>query len=204
MSAGAGQHLSRILPLLATVGGGVLLLAVGWHHLSFFDLVKAALVPLSEKPVFSAGKDDSPQISMDNDVEQIAKWHLFGQKAVGEPVVEKVIEAPETHLELTLHGIFFIPKDSDGYAIIGAPGKEELQYRIGDKIPGGAVLSAIEDNKIILTRSGRHESLSLLKFSIDLSRTPETSGAKKDPPSSPGSLPRHQRLLEMRQPQGGA
>lgn len=89
---------------------------------------------------------------------QLPGWHLFGESPRRPAVLRK---APETALSLRLKGIFYSPGDNHGRAIIAAPGAEEKQYRIGDALPGNAVLRAVLQFKVIIKRGGRLESLSL-------------------------------------------
>lgn len=89
---------------------------------------------------------------------QIADWHLFGvpqaEQEAGPP--------PPTPLNLTLRGVF-ATQGEHAYAIIAdAQGKEE-GYRLGAELPGGVMLKEIYPDHVILSRSGRPETLSLPK-----------------------------------------
>ena len=95
------------------------------------------------------------------DERQIANWHLFGVVSEEKPVQKKALEAPETRLKLTLRGVFATDDGTAGRAIVGDPrGKEEI-YAVGDPLPGGAKLSEIYPDRIILERNGRFETLRL-------------------------------------------
>lgn len=90
---------------------------------------------------------------------QIASWSLFG-KAQNAIVDNKIpTTAPETQLRLTLKGVLLSATSPS--AIIAAQNADEQAYVIGDAIPGGAVLREVYQEKVILERQGRFETLSL-------------------------------------------
>jgi len=96
------------------------------------------------------------------DERQIAAWHVFGEAGADKPA-QKVaaVEAPETSLKLTLRGVFASDDPKDARAIIGDPRGQEKHYAVGDPLPGGAKLSEIYPDRIILERNGRYETLRL-------------------------------------------
>ncbi len=96
--------------------------------------------------------------------QQLANWHVFGE-AGKQAVVKKAtpLSAPETRLRLTLKGVFASDDKGLGQAIIADPKGKEDNYAVGDPLPGGARLSAIYPDRIILERSGRFETLKLPK-----------------------------------------
>lgn len=99
----------------------------------------------------------------------VSSYHLFGDaKKVIKPVAQqKVISAPETRLRLDLKGVFASSKASEALAIIASSKGKDKTYHIGDKIVGGAVLHAIYNDRVILKRSGKLETLSLPKSKIN-------------------------------------
>ncbi|CEG56406.1 type II secretion system protein N [Legionella fallonii] len=66
-------------------------------------------------------------------------------------------------LNVTLVGILLGDVSKESQVIIRASGGEENTYRIGDKIPGGAVIKRIMAHGILVERNGALESLSLPK-----------------------------------------
>lgn len=94
---------------------------------------------------------------------QIAGWHLFGVAGEEKPVEKKAVDAPETRLKLTLRGVFASEESTAGRAIVGDPKGKEENYAVGDPLPGGAKLSEIYPDRIILERNGRFETLRLPK-----------------------------------------
>ena len=100
------------------------------------------------------------------DERQIANWHLFGETGKEKPVKKSAVNAPETRLKLTLRGVFASGESSSAggaRAIIGDPKGKEDSYAPGDPLPGGAKLSEIYPDRIILERNGSFETLRLPK-----------------------------------------
>lgn len=91
---------------------------------------------------------------------RVAALHLFGtapaQGAGGAP-----INAPETTLKLVLNGVLAATDTRDARAIIRAPGGKEKPYRVGDLLPGNAILREIFPDRVLLERNGRYETLPL-------------------------------------------
>ncbi|XOZ34797.1 type II secretion system protein N [Halomonadaceae bacterium KBTZ08] len=88
---------------------------------------------------------------------------LFGRPASGEAENVSAVEretAPETGLTLTLHGVFLASHGEDSSAILSSRESAAERYRVGDELPGGAELVAVERNRILLRRNGEVESLS--------------------------------------------
>ncbi len=100
------------------------------------------------------------------DEQQIASLHLFGEAGKDKPAKKTAVNAPETRLKLTLRGVFASDDSSSANlarAIIGDPRGKEESYAPGDPLPGGAKLSEIYPDRIILERNGRFETLRLPK-----------------------------------------
>ncbi|MGB1091267.1 MAG: type II secretion system protein N, partial [Oceanobacter sp.] len=90
-----------------------------------------------------------------------AQYHLFGELGA-EPVVEAkpvVVDAPDTRLKLTLLGVTVATDEGASGAIIAPSGREGDFYRVGDKVQGRTVLSAVYKDKVILDTSGKLETL---------------------------------------------
>ncbi|MDP0563049.1 MAG: type II secretion system protein N [Candidatus Endonucleobacter sp. (ex Gigantidas childressi)] len=75
------------------------------------------------------------------------------------------IEIPKTKLNLTLHGsLADLQQDkSESSAIIQGSNQEKL-YRIGDNLPGGAILTEVNADHVVLKRNGQFEILSFPDF----------------------------------------
>lgn len=96
-------------------------------------------------------------------ITELTDSHLFGL-ALAQP--GGAINAPETTLNLTLRGIFALDSQR-ALAIIASGGADEQPYKVGDALPGGASVHEIASDKVILERSGRFETLTLPKESLD-------------------------------------
>lgn len=89
--------------------------------------------------------------------------YLFGKaKKITTPVITTNKTLPKTHLNLTLHGIYYSSNPSNSLAMIAnASGKIE-SYKKDAALPGGAILSQIHPKHVILLQNGREEILHLL------------------------------------------
>ncbi len=106
-------------------------------------------------PVTRPAQNSAASTSVD-----LARWHLFGRAAVGNPL--QLSELPETPLDLQLRGIASgTQSDQEGHAIIVDGGGRQWVYKVGDEVPGGAVVKAITPQQVVLERNGQNEALSL-------------------------------------------
>ena len=85
-------------------------------------------------------------------------WHLFGTAGASSGKVVPT-NAPETNLRLTLKGVY--DSSENPSAIIAGPNGAERDYMLGQDVTGGAVLREIYNDRVILERQGRYETLSL-------------------------------------------
>ncbi len=125
---------------------------------------------------FSVGSSDTESI----DYSAIASWHLFGDSNAASAPIPKPKAAPETRLKLTLAGLFYSANASSALAIIAEAGGEALIYRIGDLLAPKVRLAEIHQDRVILSRNGRLETLSLpqdnsRRVSAPLRRSPEAA-----------------------------
>lgn len=111
----------------------------------------------------------SPATSLD----MVAALHLLGRSDESLVANEKApIIAPETRLNLTLRGLVALSSQDDALAIIAQGGGNELSYKVGDTVPGGAVLHEIHADRVILERGGRFETLTLPKEKMVMDTPP--------------------------------
>jgi type II secretory pathway component PulC len=86
----------------------------------------------------------------------IAGMHLFGYYA------SDYNDLPETQLQLTLQGTEVNLTDTDlSLAIIASSGQKTKTYYIGNSIPGGATIHAIQQTRVIINDNGELERLSM-------------------------------------------
>lgn len=92
---------------------------------------------------------------------KVADLHLFGKAAPEKVLIAAPIKAPETRLKLVLNGVFSSDNPAASMAIIAEKGKKDLTYFKGDSVPGNAKLHEIYADRVILSRGGKFETLSL-------------------------------------------
>ena len=92
---------------------------------------------------------------------RLADYHLFGQVGRKEVVKkqEKPREAPKTSLRLALKGVFMSEQAGASGAIVEEIGKKADYYGVGDRLPGNATLEEVYNDRILLRRNGRLETL---------------------------------------------
>ncbi|MBA2491765.1 MAG: type II secretion system protein GspC [Gammaproteobacteria bacterium] len=94
----------------------------------------------------------------------IANLHLFGDAPEVQP---RLVDAPDTRLNLALRGIYATGNDR-ALAIIASDGSNEKFYRLGDAIVGGGVLKAVYGDRVILEHNQRMETLRLPRSRLNL------------------------------------
>ncbi len=129
------------------------------------------LIPAPETPYqVMPSRQASPVVSQSDatnrqQLSKLANLHLFGD-AASKPVAKKVdTKAPETRLNLTLHGVFVADKPEDGAAIIGTSGSVQKYYKVGGGIMSGVTLQAVFNDRVVLLRKGESEVLRFPKVS---------------------------------------
>ena len=93
---------------------------------------------------------------------KIQSWHLFGQVLEDKPVLASApVDAPETQLKLVLKSVLTSDVPGGGSAIIGEQNKlnSDDVYRQGDTVPGGAIVDMILQDRVLLRRNGKLETL---------------------------------------------
>ncbi len=148
-----------------------LVLAIAYSSAQITWRALPAPEPLPLPPTIASStpqKTDAAKTPASNPSSQLAQWHLFGQvqQVVKEVPKQEVI--PETKLNLTLRGLLASTTPEDSGAIIAAPSGKEQFYKIGAALPGGATLTEIHADRIVLEHRGRFETLRLPKKSLNL------------------------------------
>ena len=84
-----------------------------------------------------------------------------GAKPKAAPVEEIITDAPKTSLSIQLTGVVASTTEKKGLAVIASSGSQDT-YSLGDKIKGtSASLKEVYADRIIITNSGRYETLML-------------------------------------------
>jgi len=106
-------------------------------------------------------------------------WDLFGSE-IKETDAKKIAQtenAPDTTLQVRLDGVFRSEIESLSAAIISDGSKPGVLYRVGQSLPQGAELIAVEARRVLLKYNGEIQALRFPKNqgdnSIVLSRVPQ-------------------------------
>lgn len=96
----------------------------------------------------------------------ILERNLFGSRVTGpspsprQLAEEEMEQLPESTLPLTLMGTVVQVRGKKSLAIIlNRDTREEQLYAVGDTVSGGAILSSVARNRVVLLRDGREEIL---------------------------------------------
>lgn len=96
----------------------------------------------------------------------VSRLHLFGLSQ-GNAKASKV-NITKTKLRLALKGVFASTNPLQAFAIIAqsvsAPGRT---FKVGERLPSGAVLHEVRATEVILSRNGRLESLALPRKTLN-------------------------------------
>lgn len=127
----------------------------------------------------------------------IAALNLFGKEELQAAPV--AVDAPETKLNLELQGVFNADIAENSTAIVAERNKSGELYRIGDRLPGNAILDSVFSDHILIRRGANLEKL---LFSDSKIRQQFTSGSGNN--STVGNQPSLQdqpttRLQQVRQ-----
>jgi general secretion pathway protein C len=91
--------------------------------------------------------------------QSVAKWHLFGNPQ--NVSLAQAARAPATTLRLTLRGTLALPDAKQGIAMIEDEHGSENAYKIGEEVAGGARLSEVYADHVVLSHEGASETLNL-------------------------------------------
>lgn len=155
----AHKHMPKLVLILLVVMLTQSLAKLTW---AFFTPAQASV---SNKVKHSVAQSNGQ--ASDKNLFEVSAYHLFGDAKKTLVTQQKMIDAPETRLRLTLKGILDSTNDSEALAIISSSKGQDKTYRIGDKVTGGAVLHAVYADRVILKRNGKLETLRLPKPKID-------------------------------------
>ena len=146
MTAKGSKRGARVLSV-------ALLAAIGAY---LADRVMLFTTPPPAVPGASAAQTLAPAY----DRQRLLQTTLFGTAAAPSNA-GPVVNAPETRLALTLHGLF--SGNSESSALISAAGGQPRRYLEGASLPGGAVLAEVQKDQVLLRRQGQLEVLRLPK-----------------------------------------
>ncbi|WP_392537680.1 type II secretion system protein N [Legionella sp. 227] len=137
-----------------------------WIIIAFISLFSILIIAEYTQLIFSPIKiqaapdvgKEVPIIPQQNSFDAILHSSLFGVY-----VSNNLSSIKKSMLNVTLVGILFANKLNNSQVIIRSATGEEKTYKLGDTIPGGAVIKRIMASGILVERNGTLESLSLPK-----------------------------------------
>jgi len=153
------QRVIRYLPTLAT---GLLTLLIAWQLAKLTWLLFPG--PATDSTVLIAAPVTTAQSGNQVNTQKIADAHLFGLATASDEPTDAA-NAPQTQMPLVLAGVMATPEPTKGFAFIGESAAMAKFHRVGDSLPGGALLHSVYVDRVMLDRSGRLESLLLPRYS---------------------------------------
>jgi general secretion pathway protein C len=149
----------RSLPVIVNIA---LVLGISWvladDAMNMLGITLEEPAPVVEVQPAAPAQVTRPTVNTTS----MADWHLFGIASEQEKAkVQRIVDAPETRLKLSLKGIVATDDHHTGYAIIQKPDKEEQHFVADDSVFGLATLEEIYIDRVILLRNGHYETLRL-------------------------------------------
>lgn len=125
----------------------------------------------------------------------VSNLHLFGM-AQGKSTVNTT-NITKTKLRLALKGVFASTNPLRAFAIIAPSANAQGRtFKVGERLPSGAVLHEVRATEVILNRNGRLESLALPKKILENIPIPSSSSSSR---RSVRTMPTTPRLRKIRQ-----
>ncbi|MEC7816462.1 MAG: type II secretion system protein N [Pseudomonadota bacterium] len=144
----AARLLANALLIVLAVFLGIQLAKLTW------------LFAWQDQPVPEVTSSMGPAGQSITNLAPISNYELFGRSEQEAGVAEVIRRsAPETGLRLSLEGVLVGQRTEDSGAIVSESNGDALYYRVGDALPGNAVLAEVEPGRVLLRRGGRYESL---------------------------------------------
>lgn len=152
----AAARLSSVPPQ-AVLMAAVVVMAVTfvWQGANLFSVWRGADIDSTRLAIRAVGSSGSGI-----GLEQVAKLHLFGEKA-NEPVVAapSAADMPQTDLKFVLVGAMTNSDAAKASALITTD-KQTSRFFVGDTIATGVVLQEVRADAVVLKRNGKLETLS--------------------------------------------
>lgn len=138
-----------------------------WNRLPLPEVKVVAVSGSSSEPVTTVGS---------NDYAAVGALHLFGRQEATLPVEAPPPPVAATPLNLRLVGVFFSERGGKALALIAEGSGVERSYRVGEQLPGGALLTQVQRDNVTVTRDGQVETL-------HLPRLEESRASAAEPPA---------------------
>ncbi len=144
-------------------------------------------------PVNSNSSSNANSQGQQQAVSRLLDAHLFGhysQQAAPKPVVQQVVDAPKTRLNLVLVGAVASSTGDKSLAVVANRGKQNT-YGIGETIDGTrAVLKVVMIDRVIIENQGQDETLML--EGVKYSKLSESQPKQTTQPTASTGLPADQ------------
>ena len=128
----------------------------------------------------AAGVRHAPVHSRGVDLATITNAHLFGAPPA---LKQDDANAPQTSMPLVLTGIIAGNDPQNGLAILGQSAQTAKVYAVGDGVPGGAKLHSVYNDRVVIDRDGRLESLSLPRQLAGNAPPPSSTALQNENPA---------------------
>lgn len=183
------QGLAGVVSVLATLLLAHSLAGLSWQLLP----TGGTALPGGPAPVLVSAAGGG--IPATPDLELVAGLSLFGRAEQVQAAPSAPVQAPETRLSLQLRGILMQQGQARRLALISQGNAEEQVFRIGDELSAGVRVHDILADRVILSRAGRFETLSLPKERMDVSAA---AGSSAGGPSTAARTGMDNELRELR------
>ncbi len=175
LAAFQSPQTSRRMALILNLA---LITLIAWHvaHLTW-QLIPSdtgTSQPAQAASMPAGNKFEKPSMA------NVVSLHLFGEsKRTASKKTSGPIKAPDTHLQLALHGVFASENPELSLAIISEKKGKDKTYRQGDSLSNGVLLHEIYADRVILSRNGKLETLRLIRkqANIKVSSSPVLPGS---------------------------
>jgi general secretion pathway protein C len=154
----------------------VLLIALAMDSALILTRALSTMSPPPPRPGSLSAAPPRPPVNPTLELANIVNAHLFGNSGV-----QPGGAAPQTTMPLILAGVIADKDPSKGQAIIGDTAAAAKLVAVGAMIGGGARLSAVYGDRVLLERNGRNETLLLPRTAA------KGSGAPLTPAPAPGA-----------------
>jgi general secretion pathway protein C len=192
ITASVNKHAPKVVLILLLALLAQSLAELTW---SLFDNKQKQVIAPSAKFSAAALNAKAPALNLN----QVAQYHLFGDAKKTVVAQHKVIDAPDTRLQLILQGVFASNNSEIALAIIATKDGKSESYHIGDKLSGGASLHEIYADRVILKRNGTLETLRLpLPATKDLFSKSTSANNLDTPPVKRLTAVSRQKLTTLR------
>ncbi len=182
----------------------VICCALAFSSITWLVIAPSALEPVNLINNKAMAMVPAVAVATPLDIPLLTKWQLFGVFQEAPLVVAPQADAPDTSLNLELAGVFVAVDPKKSTAVILQKGQEGQLYNIEDQLPGNAQLQYVYDDRIVIKRNGRSETLRFPKDanaeqSISMSELMQPTISENAGIRPSGRVPALKRMLDQSQ-----